>query len=79
MIKIDKIETKMNNNKVIIKKINDNEYNVSLDPSVFQIQNEDFVLEYEINEEIMKKPLLFLESLPKYKNDYCFYYTFNPS
>ena len=79
MGKIDKIETKMKNKKVIFKKVNDNEYNISLDPSELHIPNEDFVLEYEINEEIMKKPLLFLESHPKYKNDYCFYYTFNPS
>ena len=57
--KIDKIETKMKNKKVIFKKINDNEYNVSLDPSELHIPNEDFVLEYEINEEIMKKPILF--------------------
>ena len=77
--KIDKIETKMKNKKVIIKKINDNEYNVSLDPSELHIPNEDFVLEYEIDEEIMKKPMLLLEGHPKYKNDYCFYYSFNPS
>ena len=79
MIKIDKIETKMKNNKVIIKKINDNEYNVSLDPSEFHIPNEDFVLEYEINEEILKMPSLLLESHPKYKDDYCLYYSFNPT
>ena len=77
--KIEKIETKMKNNKVIFKKINDNEYNISLDPSELHIPNEDFVLEYEINEEILKKPSLLLESHPKYKNDYCFYYSFNPT
>ena len=43
------------------------------------IPNQDFVLEYEIVEEDLKIPRLLIEEHPKYKNDYCFYYTFNPS
>ena len=77
--KIKKIETKMKDQKALIKKINDNNYNISLDASELHIPNEDFVLEYEINEEDLKKPQMYLESHPKYKNDYCLYYTFNPS
>ena len=80
MAKIETIETKMkNNDKIIIKKINDNVYEVFLDHSELHIPNEDFVLEYEINEEILKKPVLLLELHPKYENDYCFYYSFNPT
>ena len=77
--KIKKIETKMKDQKLLIKKINDNNYNISIDASELHIPNEDFVLEYEINEEDLKKPQMYLESHPKYKNDYCLYYTFNPS
>ena len=77
--KIEKIQTKMKNQKIIFKKINDKEYHVSLDPSELHIPNEDFVLEYEINENELKEPQMILESHPKYKNDYCFYYSFNPS
>ena len=77
--KIEKIETRMQNKKVILKKINDKEYHVSLDPSELHIPNEDFVLEYEVNKEESKEPQMILESHPKYKNDYCFYYSFNPS
>ena len=75
--KIKKIETKMKDQKVLIKKKNDNNYNISLDASELYIPNEDFVLEYEINEEDLKKPRMYLESHPKYKNDYCLYYAFN--
>ena len=77
--KIEKIETKMKDQKFIFKKISDNEYDISLDPSELHIPNQDFVLEYQISEEDLKKQQLLLESHPKYKNDYCLYYTFNPS
>ena len=77
--KIEKIETKMIGQSFISKKISDNEYDISLDPSELHIPNQDFVLEYQISEEDLKKPRLLLESHPKYKNDYCLYYTFNPS
>ena len=77
--KIEKIETKMICQSFIFKKISDNEYDISLDPSELHIPNQDFVLEYQISEEDLKKPQLLLESHPKYKNDYCLYYTFNPS
>ena len=77
--KIDKIETKMKGQSFIFKKISDNEYDISLDPSELHIPNQDFVLEYQISEEDLKKPRLLLESHPKFKNDYCLYYTFNPS
>ena len=76
---IKNIGTKMYNKKVIIKKINPCEYSVILDPSELHVPNEDFVLEYEIDEECLKKPQMILESHPKYKNDYCFYYSFNPT
>ena len=69
----------MKNKNVVIDKLNEYEYNIKLDPSMIHIPNEDFVLEYEINENDLKKPQLFLEKHPKYKNDYCFYYSFNPS
>ena len=78
-LKIDKIETRMKDNKVIIKRINDNIYKVSLDPSELHIPNEDFILEYEINQEYLKQPLFLLELLPKFINDYFFYYYFNPT
>ena len=42
------------------------------------IPKEDFILEYQIKEEDYKKPLLLLEKHPKYNNDYCLYYKFNP-
>ena len=76
---IKNIGTKMYNKNVIIKQINPCEYNITLDPSELHVPNEDFVLEYEIDEESLKKPQMYLESHPKYKNDYCFYYSFNPS
>ena len=79
MLKIEKIETKMKDNKIIMKRINDFKYKVSLDPLELHIPNEDFVLEYEINHEYLKKPLFLLELHPKYKNDYFFYYSFNPT
>ena len=69
----------MYNKKVIIKEVNPFEYNITLDPSELHVPNEDFVLEYEIDEESLKKPQMYLESHPKYKNDYCFYYSFNPT
>ena len=77
--KIQNVTTRMKNKNVIIKKNNDYEYNIKLDPSMIHIPNEDFVLEYEINENDLKKPQIFLEQHPKYKNDFCFYYSFNPS
>ena len=77
--RIEKIETKMKNKNVLFNQISPNEYNISLDPSELHIPNEDFVLEYEINEEDLKMPRLFLESHPKYTNDYCFYYSFFPT
>ena len=77
MAKIETIEAKIKNDKVIIDKINDNSYKVYLDHSELHIPNEDFVLEYNIDEEILKKPFLLLELHPKYTNDYCFYYSFN--
>ena len=76
---IKNIETKMKNKKVIIKQINPNKYNITLDPTELHIPNEDFVLEYEMNDESFKNPQMYLESHPKYKNDYCFYFSFNPS
>ena len=77
--KIEKVLTRMKNKNVVIDKLNDYEYNIKLDPSMIHIPNEDFVLEYEINENDLKRPQLFLEQHPKYKNDYFFYYSFNPS
>ena len=77
--KIEKVLTRMKNKNVVIDKLNEYEYNIKLDPSMIHIPNEDFVLEYEINENDLKRPQLFLEQHPKYKNDYCFYYSFNPS
>ena len=77
--KIQNVTTRMKNKNIIIKKNNDYEYNIKLDPSMIHIPNEDFVLEYEINENDLKKPQIFLEQHPKYKNDFCFYYSFNPS
>jgi uncharacterized protein YegL len=75
---INKIGCKMRNKNIIISKINDNSYNIKLDPSLLHIPNEDFVLEYEINQDDLKKPILILEKHPKYEDDYCFYYSFNP-
>ena len=75
---IKKIGCKMKNKNVIITKIKDNFYNIKLDPAHLHIPNEDFVLEYEINPEMLKKPNLILEKHPKYENDYCFYYSFSP-
>jgi len=77
--KIEKIDTKMVNQTFLFKKKSSHEYNISLDPSELHIPNQDFVLEYEISDEDSKKPQMTLEVHPKYKNDYCFYYTFNPS
>lgn len=77
--RIEKIDTKMVNQTFLFKKISSHEYNISLDPSELHIPNQDFVLEYEISDEDSKKPQMTLEVHPKYKNDYCFYYTFNPS
>ena len=77
--KIEKIETKMHNNKILINKINPNIYNITLDTSELHIPNEDFVMEYEINENEFNQQQMILESHPKYTNDYCFYYRFNPT
>jgi len=77
--RIEKIDTKMVNQTFLFKKKSSHEYNISLDPSELHIPNQDFVLEYEISDEDSKKPQMTLEAHPKYKNDYCFYYTFNPS
>ena len=77
--KIEKIDTKVLNQSFIFKKKSSNEYNIYLDPSELHIPNQDFVLEYEICEEDFRKPQISLEEHPKFKNDYCFYYTFNPS
>ena len=75
---INNISCKMRNKNIIISKINDNSYNIKLDPSILHIPNENFVLEYEINQDDLKKPILILEKHPKYEDDYCFYYSFNP-
>ena len=75
---ITNIGCKMRNKDIIITKTNDHSYNIKLDPSKLHIPNEDFVLEYEINKDDLKKPNLILEKHPKYENDYCFYYSFNP-
>ena len=75
---IKKIGCKMKNKNIIISKINDFCYNIKLDPSLIHIPNEDFILEYEVNKEEFKKPNLIIEKHPKYDNDYCFYYSFNP-
>ena len=76
---IEKIDTKVLNQSFLFKKKSSHEYNICLDPSELHIPNQDFVLEYEICEEDFKKPQMSLEEHPKFKNDYCFYYTFNPS
>ena len=77
--KIEKIDTKVINQSFIFKKKSSYEYDISLDPSALHIPNQDFVLEYEICDEDLKKPQMVLEKHPKYKNDYCFYYKFNPT
>ena len=77
--RIEKIDTKVLNQSFIFKKKSSHEYNIMLDPSELHIPNQDFVLEYEIAEEDFRKPRMTLESHPKYKNDYCLYYTFNPT
>ena len=77
--RIEKIDTKVINQSFIFKKKSSHEYDILLDPSELHIPNQDFVLEYEIAEEDFKMPRLSLERHPKYQNDYCFYYTFNPS
>ena len=77
--RIEKIDTKVINQSFLFKKKSSHEYNIFLDPSELHIPNQDFVLEYEIVEEDLKIPRLLIEEHPKYKNDYCFYYTFNPS
>ena len=77
--RIEKIDTKVINQSFLFKKKSSHEYNIFLDPSELHIPNQDFVLEYEISEEDLKMPRLLIEEHPKYKKDYCFYYTFNPS
>ena len=77
--RIEKIDTKVINQSFLFKKKSSHEYNIFLDPSELHIPNQDFVLEYEIAEEDLKMPRLLIEEHPKYKKDYCFYYTFNPS
>ena len=77
--RIEKIDTKVLNQSFLFKKKSSHEYNIMLDPSELHVPNQDFVLEYEIAEEDFKKPRMTLESHPKYKNDYCLYYTFNPT
>ena len=77
--RIEKIDTKVINQSFLFKKKSSHEYNIFLDPSELHIPNQDFVLEYEIVEEDLKIPRLLIEEHPKYKKDYCFYYTFNPS
>ena len=75
---IEKIETKVLNQSFIIQKYSPNDYVIFLDPNGFHIPNQDFVLEYEIAENDLKMPTLLLEKHPKYQNDYCLYYSFNP-
>jgi len=75
---IENIDCKMKNKNILISKVTDYCYNIKLDPSILHIPNEDFVLEYKIKEDDLKKPNLILEKHPKYENDYCFYYSFNP-
>ena len=77
--RIEKIDTKVINQSFLFKKKSSHEINIFLDPSELHIPNQDFVLEYEIVEEDLKIPRLLIEEHPKYKKDYCFYYTFNPS
>ena len=77
--KIEKIDIKVLNQSFIFKKKSSYEYVITLDPSELHIPNQDFVLEYEICDEDLRKPQMYLEKHPKYKNDYCFYYKFNPS
>ena len=77
--KIEKIDTKVINQSFIFKKKTPYAYDISLDPSELHIPNQDFILEYEISQEDYKKPRLSLERHPNYNNDFCFYYTFNPS
>ena len=76
---IEKIDTKVMNQSFLFKKKSSHEYYISLDPSELHIPNQDFVLEYEISNEDLRKPQMLLEQHPKYKDDYCFYYKFNPS
>ena len=77
--KIEKIDTKVINQSFIFNKKNEYDYDIFLDPSELHIPNQDFVLEYEISEEDFKKPRISLEKHPKFDNDYCLYYSFNPS
>ena len=46
---------------------------------MLHMPNEDFVLEYQISDDEFKKPEFILEKHPKFENDYCFYYKFNPT
>ena len=77
--KIKNIDTKVVKQTFVFKKKSADEYDISLDPSELNIPNQDFVLEYEIDEEELKKPQILLECHPKYRDDFCFYYSFNPS
>lgn len=70
---------KVLNQSFIFKKKSSYEYVITSDPSELHIPNQDFVLEYEICDEDLRKPQMYLEKHPKYKNDYCFYYKFNQS
>ena len=74
---ITNIQTKITT-PTIITKINKYNAEVTLDNGNNNIPNEDFVLEYEINENELVKPKLLLTKHPKYEDDYAFWYSFNP-
>ena len=76
--KIKEINTEMTYKKIVIKKLDDFNYNIKLDPNMLHIPNGDFILEYQISENDLIEPELILEKHPIYENDFCFYYKFNP-
>ena len=74
---IKKIETKNVLPTVIIQP---NEFNakVSLDKFNLNLPTENFELVYEIDQKYLSKPRLLLTKHPKFKDDYAFWYSFNP-
>ena len=68
----------MANKNILIKILDEFNYNIKLNPSMFIIPNEDFILEYQISENDFIKPELILEKHPIFGNDFCFYYKFKP-
>ena len=74
--KIENVECNIKN--VIKYKINNYNYRIKLDNKQFNIPNDNIIIEYEINQEELRKPEILIMPHSYYKNDYILYTNFSP-